>query len=153
MGFSRQEYWSGFCHFLLQGIFPTQGLNLGFSHCRQIFHRLSHQGSSSYSSMNNHHLGATKCLCFESFCRKADYPEVAVLWGQVLTPPPSQQLWDEPSQPQHQMSELMRVPKILSHCVTPSFCVFPAKALNLWSKGKLAPWCPFQILDAWNPWS
>ena len=28
MGFSRQEYWSG-CHFILQGIFPTQGLNLG----------------------------------------------------------------------------------------------------------------------------
>ena len=26
-GFSRQEYWSG-CSFLLQGIFPTQGLNL-----------------------------------------------------------------------------------------------------------------------------
>ena len=26
MGFSRQEYWSG-CHFLLQGFFPTQGLN------------------------------------------------------------------------------------------------------------------------------
>ena len=27
MRFSRQEYWSGY-HFLLQGIFPTQGLNL-----------------------------------------------------------------------------------------------------------------------------
>ena len=27
IGFSRQEYWSGF-HFLLQGIFPAQGLNL-----------------------------------------------------------------------------------------------------------------------------
>ena len=26
MGFSRQEYWSGL-HFLLQGIFQTQGLN------------------------------------------------------------------------------------------------------------------------------
>ena len=26
MGFSRQEYWSG-CHFLLQGLFPTQRLN------------------------------------------------------------------------------------------------------------------------------
>ena len=26
LGFSRQEYWSG-CHFLLQGIFPTQGSN------------------------------------------------------------------------------------------------------------------------------
>ena len=35
MGFSRQEYWVG-CHFLLQGIFPTQELNLGLLHCRQI---------------------------------------------------------------------------------------------------------------------
>ena len=26
VGFSRQEYWSG-CHFFLQGIPPTQGLN------------------------------------------------------------------------------------------------------------------------------
>ena len=26
MGFPRQEYWSG-CHFILQGIFPTQGSN------------------------------------------------------------------------------------------------------------------------------
>ena len=30
------------CHALLQGIFPTQGLNLGLPHCRQI---LSHWGS------------------------------------------------------------------------------------------------------------
>ena len=28
-GFSGQEYWSG-CHFLFQGIFQTQGLNLCF---------------------------------------------------------------------------------------------------------------------------
>ena len=26
------------CHFLLQGIFPTQGLNLGLLHCRQILY-------------------------------------------------------------------------------------------------------------------
>ena len=31
------------CHFLLQGIFPTQGLNLGLLHSRQIFYHLSHQ--------------------------------------------------------------------------------------------------------------
>ena len=31
MGFSRQEYWSG-CHFLFQGIFPTQGSNPGLLH-------------------------------------------------------------------------------------------------------------------------
>ena len=30
-------------HFLLQGIFLTQGLNLGLLHCRQTL-RLSHQG-------------------------------------------------------------------------------------------------------------
>ena len=30
---------------LLQGIFPTQGLNPGLPHCRQILYKLSHQGS------------------------------------------------------------------------------------------------------------
>ena len=33
------------CQFLLQGIFPTQGLNPGFPHCRQILYQLSHRGS------------------------------------------------------------------------------------------------------------
>ena len=33
------------CHFLLQGIFPTQELNPGFMHCRQTVYHLSHQGS------------------------------------------------------------------------------------------------------------
>ena len=28
MGFSKEEYWSGYSRALLQGIFPTQGLNL-----------------------------------------------------------------------------------------------------------------------------
>ena len=31
------------CHFLLQGIFPTQGSNLGLPHCRQTLYHLSHQ--------------------------------------------------------------------------------------------------------------
>ena len=33
------------CHFLLQGIFPTQGLNLGLLHCWQILYWLSYKGS------------------------------------------------------------------------------------------------------------
>ena len=33
-------------HSLLQGIFPTQQLNTGLLHCRQILCCLSHQGSS-----------------------------------------------------------------------------------------------------------
>ena len=44
MGFSRQEYWVGY-HFLLQEIFPTQGLNPGLPRCRQTLCCLSHQGS------------------------------------------------------------------------------------------------------------
>ena len=32
-------------HFLLQGIFPTQGSNLGLLYYRQTLYRLSHQGS------------------------------------------------------------------------------------------------------------
>ena len=35
------------CYFLLQGIFPTQGSNLGLLHCRQILYHLSHQGNNS----------------------------------------------------------------------------------------------------------
>ena len=34
------------CHALLQGIFPTQGSNLGLPHCRQFLYQLSHQGST-----------------------------------------------------------------------------------------------------------
>ena len=33
---------------LLQGIFPTQGLNPGLLHCRRILYYLSYQGSSFY---------------------------------------------------------------------------------------------------------
>ena len=33
------------CHALLQGIFPTQGLNSGLPHCKQILYHLSHKGS------------------------------------------------------------------------------------------------------------
>ena len=34
------------CHFLLQGIFPTQGSNPGLLHCRQILYQLSYKGIS-----------------------------------------------------------------------------------------------------------
>ena len=44
------------CSALHQGIFPTQGLNPGLLHCRQILYYLSHQGSllySNYTSIKN----------------------------------------------------------------------------------------------------
>ena len=50
MEFSRQEYWRG-CHFLLQGIFLTQGSNpllLRLQHCRAGFlYHCRHLGSPS----------------------------------------------------------------------------------------------------------
>ena len=112
-----------------QGIFPTQGLNPGVLHCRWIFYHLSHQGSSSYSSMNNHHLGQQSACALSHFVGGLTIPRS--LCCEVRCWPSSQQLWDEPSQPQHQMSEHMRVPKILSHWVTPSFCDFPTKTLHI----------------------
>ena len=33
------------CHFLLSGLFPTQGSNPGLPHCRQTLYCLSHQGN------------------------------------------------------------------------------------------------------------
>ena len=42
VGFSRQEYWSGLS-FPLQGIFPTQGLNPGLLHYRQILYHLCYR--------------------------------------------------------------------------------------------------------------
>ena len=39
------------CHFLLQGIFPIQGSNLGLPHCRQILYYLNHRGNPNYPWM------------------------------------------------------------------------------------------------------
>jgi len=35
--------------FLLQGIFPTWGWNLGLPHCRWILYQLSHKGGEGHS--------------------------------------------------------------------------------------------------------
>ena len=55
MEFSRQEYWNG-SHSFLQGILPTQGLNSGLLHCRQILYYLSHQGSPGGIVCTDHSL-------------------------------------------------------------------------------------------------
>ena len=38
----------GGCHFLLQGVFPTQGLNPGLLHCKQILYHLSQNFKSAF---------------------------------------------------------------------------------------------------------
>ena len=64
MGFSRQECWSGL-HFLLQGIFLNQGLNLGLPPCRQTLYRVSHQGSPKH--MKKHQLTLEQASMFWCF--------------------------------------------------------------------------------------
>ena len=58
--FSRQEYWSRL-PFPSPGIFPTQGMNPGLPHCRQMLYILSHQespplckGTSNWPSWRDH---------------------------------------------------------------------------------------------------
>ena len=41
------------CHFLLQGIFPTQESNSGLLHCMQILYQLSYRGSFLWLSSTN----------------------------------------------------------------------------------------------------
>ena len=43
-GILRQEYWSRLL-FPSPWVFPTQGLNPGLLHCRQVLYQLSYQGS------------------------------------------------------------------------------------------------------------
>ena len=45
MGISPGKSTEVVCQALLQGVFPTQGLNPGLLHCRQIPYQLSYQGS------------------------------------------------------------------------------------------------------------
>ena len=57
------------CHFLLQGIFPTQGLNLGLPHCRQTLYHLSHQGTPSVTQMELKNVMLHKISRQPSSCR------------------------------------------------------------------------------------
>ena len=58
------------CHFLLQGIFPTQGSNPGLLHCRQILYWLSYKGSPCCSLCGHKELDTTKWLSWFFFFLK-----------------------------------------------------------------------------------
>ena len=60
--------WVG-CHFFLQGIFPTQGLNPGLLHCKQIIYRLNYKGSQ-----------ISICPIFETFLFFLLFPSLEFLY-------------------------------------------------------------------------
>ena len=54
MEFFKQEYWCGVCyHFLLQGFFPIQGLNLRLLHWQADSLPLNHLGSPQRKTSPN----------------------------------------------------------------------------------------------------
>ena len=64
---------------LLQGVFPTQGLNPGLPHCRRILYQLSHQGSPRIleqvaypfsADLGLFHRGQMDCLLCDSLPRR-----------------------------------------------------------------------------------
>ena len=50
---------------LLQGIFPTQGINRGLLHCRRILYQLSYKGSHNYLLSTSLIMDV---ICDVSFC-------------------------------------------------------------------------------------
>ena len=50
------------CHFLLQGIFPTQGSNPGLSHCRQTLYHLSHQAEPKKNRCHSNQINTVPIL-------------------------------------------------------------------------------------------
>ena len=70
---------------LLQGVFPTQGLNTGLRHCRRILYQLSHQGSpekiQNYEQLN--HL-EDSCTNTETANKENQCPYY--VWGNYLSP-------------------------------------------------------------------
>ena len=66
------------CHALLQGIFLTQGSNLGLLRCRQILYHLSHLGNL----MNNKNLFPTvlETVILRSGCQHGQFLVRSIFW-------------------------------------------------------------------------
>ena len=52
------------CHFLLQGIFSSQGLKMAFPYCRQTLYPLSHQGRPRQHIKKQRYYFADKAVVF-----------------------------------------------------------------------------------------
>ena len=84
---------------LLQGIFPSQGLNPGLPHCMQILYQLSHQGSprilqwvDPFSRGSSSPRNETRVSCiaggfFTSWATREPY--TSYMWSQTLFSAPA----------------------------------------------------------------
>ena len=74
-----------YCHFLLQGIFLTQGSNLGLLHCRQILYHLSHREAQE--------IVKDRGACRDAIHRVAKNWTWVSDWTTTTTQSPTSQLW------------------------------------------------------------
>ena len=75
------------CHSLLQGIFPTQGLNLDLLHCRQVLNHLSHQGFLILCPTNSVSTSLNSDLCFTQFVRRVSSSRIPLSVSVQNLPP------------------------------------------------------------------
>ena len=72
-------------HSILQEIFPTQGLNPGLPHCRQILCQLSHQGSPEYIVKQHVSRGWHTCgISHKKKKTKFYLVSITVIWGFLI---------------------------------------------------------------------
>ena len=87
MGFSRQEYWSGW-PFPSPGDLPDQGSNPGLPHCRQTLYCLSHQGLQVcfifFLIMVPSRFLSCPALCDPMDCSPPDFPAHRILQARIL---------------------------------------------------------------------
>ena len=73
------------CQFLLQEIFPTQGLNPGLLHCRQMVYHLSHQGNPAGNKCIHIHYSCNISLNVHTCSRvEGNYKLVYMLMNQKI---------------------------------------------------------------------
>ena len=107
MGFLQAKNTGVDCHAPLQGFFPTQGLNPGLRHCRQILYQLNHKGSPGilewvaypFSSRSSRRRNQTRVSCiagrFFEYIIAVSYepasPSLNSLVAQTVQNPPAMQ--------------------------------------------------------------
>ena len=72
------------CHALLQGVFLTQGSNLGFLDCRWIPYHLSHQGNSKEPFKCVSHSVVSNSLCDPTDCGPPESSVHGILQARIL---------------------------------------------------------------------
>ena len=128
------------CHFLLQGISPTQGSNLGLLSCRQALYHLSHQGSP-YRYIPEWYLHILISFSI-SIWAKYMWTEMVCSWclGKVLI---NNQLVPLPYIYLFQLSFWQKDRRYMK--LNSNYQVVP------WSWGSISRWKELIILS-WGPW-